>query len=280
MVVSSNNYFSNSIQGVPQVGGDIDLFANDASPKFHLGYKVETADGRVFRYSHFGAAVTYGGTVVSTDVSGSETVENALVPVASASAATTTDGLAGYKYIEITEPSITTDQFAGGYLTVIAGTGRGYTYRIRGNTSCNLSDAPASGNIRMELYDKLQASLNAASDINVIGCPYSNLIGALVGTDEVPVGVTTRGMTATYYGWVQTKGVCAVQVNTTTTCAIGDILVLAAVAGTGEIGTVASMGQYATSKAILANEPLVGVCLQTVTDAANGCYVGARLMLE
>ena len=281
MTVSTNSYFSNSI-GIPQLPEDFDKFRQDVLPRYPVGFKVELADGRVFRYGHFGAAVTYAGHVVSADVSGSATVENGLTTVAPGSAAVTTDGTVGSKYIEITEPSITDSQFAGGYLTVIAGTGRGYTYRIKGNTVCGLPDGPASGNIRMELYDKIQATLNAASDINVIGNKYANLIGALVGTDEVPVGITCRGMTAAYWGWVQTKGIAAVAVNTTTTCAIGDILVLAAVNGTGEIGTVASLGQYTTSTELIqvAHEPLIGVCVQTVTDATNGCYIGADLMLE
>ena len=283
MAVSSKNYFSNTVQGVPQIAGDVDLFANDANPKFTIGYKLETADGRVFRYSHFGAAVTYAGTVVSPDVSESASVESGLVVVAPASSAITTDSTAGYKNIEITEPAITKNQYAGGYLTVIAGTGRGYTYRIKGNTVCGLPDGPASGTMRLELHDKLQASLTADSSVNVIASKYANLESALVGTDEVPVGVTTRGMTANYYGWVQTKGVAAVSVNTTTTCAIGDILVLSAVLGTGLAGTVATMGQYTTSAAghnEYVTEPLVGTCIQTVTNAANGCYVGANLMLE
>ena len=283
MAVSTNSYFSNSLQGVPQVAGEVDIFANDASPKFPIGYKLETADGRVFRYSHFGAAVEHAGVVVSSDVSESATVENGLTTVAPASAAVTTDGTTGYKFIEVTAAAVTADQYAGGYLTVIAGTGRGYTYRIKGNTACGLPDGPASGNFRLELYDKIQATLNAASDINVIACKYANLEAALVGTDEVPAGITTRGMTSAYYGWIQTKGPAAVLVNTATTCAIGDILVLTAVLGAGQAGAVATMGQYTTSDAghnEYVTEPIVGTCIQTVTTAADGVYVGANLMLE
>ena len=281
MAVSTNSWFSNSI-GVPQLPEDFDLYRQDASPRYAVGYKVELADGRVFRYGHFGAAVTYAGTVVSADVSESATVENGLTTVAPASAAVTTDGTAGYKFVESTEPSITKDQFAGGYLTVIAGTGRGFVYRIKGNTVTGLPDGPASGNFRLELYDKVQTTLTADSDINVIGCKYANLEAALVGTDEVPAGVTMRGMTATYYGWIQTKGIGLAAVNTTTTCAIGDILVLAAIDAAGEAGCVATLGQYTTSTEVsqLTTEPLVGVCVQAVTTIANGNYVGANLMLE
>lgn len=280
MAVSTNSYFSNSIQGpLPE---DFDIFRQDSTPRYAVGYKVEMSDGRVFRYAHFGAAVTYPGELVSTDVSESATVENGLTTVAPASAATTTDGTAGYKYVEVTEPSITADQFAGGYLTVIAGTGRGYTYRIKGNTVCGLPDGPASGNVRIELYDEIQASMTADTDLNVIGCKYANLEGATVGTDEVPAGITCRAMTAAYYGWIQTKGVAAVKVSPTTTSAVGDILVMAAINGSAETGAVCTMGQHNTSDKAseLINEPIIGVCIQTVTTAANGCYVGANLMLE
>ena len=126
--------------------------------------------------------------------------------------------------------------------------------------------------------------MNAASDINVVANKYANLEAALVGTDEVPVGVTTRAMTAAYYGWLQTKGVALCALNASTTCAIGDIVVLAAVNNTGEAGSVATLGQFTTSTEVaqLTTEPLIGVCIQTVTSAAGveQVFVAVDLMLE
>jgi hypothetical protein len=280
MAVSDISYFSNSIQTpMPE---DFDLYRQDASPRYAVGYKVELVDGRVFRYSHFGAAVARPGMVVSTTVSESATVENNITTVAPGSSASGSDGTAGSRYIEGTMAAITKDQFAGGYLTVIAGTGRGYTYRIKGNTVTGLPDGPASGNFRLELNDKVQATLTAVSDINVIGCKYANLKGATANTDEVPAGVTMRAMTANYYGWIQAAGIGLALVSATTTSAIGDILVLAAINNTAEAGAVATMGQHTTSTSIvqLVTEPIVGTCIQTVTTAADGCYVGINLMLE
>lgn len=278
MAVNTSSYFSNSIQGIPTVGPlEFDLFGSSSTPKHAVGHMVETQDGRRFRYAHFGAA-TAQGLVVSQDVSESAAAENAITVVAPASAATTTDGTAGHKYIEGTIAAITRDQYAGGYLITCAGTGRGYMYRIKGNTVCGLPDGPASGNIRIQLYDKLQETLTADTDIVIIGSKYANLEASSAGTDEVVSGVTVDNMSASTYGWIQTRGPASVKQHNTSALAVGDIAVLSTYAN----GQVARIGQFnATGDANeSATEPIIGNVLSAATAAVDGSYVLVDLILE
>ena len=275
MAVSSNSYFKNSAVGVPQVAGAVDLFRVDTLPKYSLGHMIETADGKRYRYVNFGA-ITGQGKLVSQDVSESTYALNAMTVVAPASAATTTDGTVGYKYIEVTDAARTANDLAGGYLIMTAGTGRGYTYRIKGNTVTGLPDGPASGNLRIELYDKIQATVTATTDVIGVGCKWANL-EASNAADVIPAGVTVANITAAdTYGWIQTRGVCGVFQDGTVP--LGSIVTVSDV----DSGAVMQLAGYDASNDIqeAAKEPIVGYCVSASTDAVDGVYVGVNLTIE
>lgn len=276
MAVSTSNYFSNSIPDEVSVGGgNVNLFSTTTNPKHVIGYRISTADGRIFRYVHFGAAVTQG-SILSQDLSESAAAEGALVVVAPASAATTTDGTSGSKYIEITEPSITKNQFAGGYLCMVTGTGHGYTYRVKGNSVTGLPDGPASGNLRLELFDPLQVTLNASTGLVLLGSKWANLEASTASTDYVVSGVSVISASANTYGWIQTKGVIGVRQDATVT--IGAIVVLSAT----NAGFCANIGQFNTSNSAseYATEPIIGRCVGVSTHAAAQTFALVDLMLE
>ena len=275
MAVNANSYASNAIQGQPGVAGDVNLFETSSNPKFALGYGFEAQDGRKFRYSHFGAAVT-AGRVVSADASESSAALNALTIVAPASAAVTTDGNASQKFIEITEPSITQDQYEGGYLVMTAGTGRGYTYRVKGNSVTGLPDGPASGNLRLELWDNLQIGLTADSDVILTGIKWGNLEVA-TSTDTVVAGVAVATHVANRYGWVQTKGICGVLEEGTLVA--GDIVTASDVTD----GAVQQLAGYDASNDIqeAAAEPIVGYAIDPgANTTAEGTLASVNLTLE
>lgn len=278
MAVDSNAWFSNSIQGVPGIGPlEFNIFGQSTTPKHAVGHKVETQDGRVFRYAQFGAA-TAQGLVVSQDISESGAAEDAITVVAPASAATTTDGTVGSRFIEGTISAITTDLYAGGHLAVIAGTGRGYTHRVKGNTATGLGvGGPASGNIRIELYEPLQATLTAVSDVNIVGSKYANLEAATAGTDELIVGVTIDNMAVNTYGWIQTRGPCAVQQDNTNALTLGSIVVLSDTTA----GQVKELGKFLSTGSLsqAAKEPIIGNTLSISTAAANGTYAIVDLII-
>ena len=272
MAVNSNSYFSKAAQGNPGIAAEVNLFDTHSTPKFAIGYKVIGADGQTYRYSHFGAAVETN-RLVSQDISESGAAVDAITVIAPASSVSTTDGNAGTKFLEGTIAAIAADNYAGGTLNVCAGTGRGYTYEIKGNTA---TGDPASGNLRIELYNKIQASLTSVSDVIIIGSKYANLEHSTGSTDVIPVGVTLRAHAADAWGWIQTHGIVGVFQDGN--IPLGSVVVCSNV----DAGGVAQMGEYVTSVDLLdlAQLPIVGYSTAVITDAANGTYVPIFLQLE
>lgn len=205
--VSTDTVFSNNIPGDSIITNST-MFDADATPKYAVGTKVTMSDGREFRYAHFGAD-TNRGLLVAPDASESSNVSTSNIVVAPASAQTTTDGTINSKFVEVTLGSITANQFRGGYLHILDDTGEGYTYRIRSNTA---TGDPATGNIRIQLYDKLQVALDATTDIAIQGSPYANVEAATAATDTVVAGVSmsTMDVSEAPYGWIQVGGIATV----------------------------------------------------------------------
>ncbi len=265
MAVSSNVGQGNRTIVFPIAGVEaFDPFEMHKTPKYALGTKVELADGTVYRYAHLGAD-TNRGLLVATDISESCQVDTDNVIVAPASCQTTTDGTAGQKFIEITLASVTANQFAGGKIIITDDTGEGYTYRIKGNTA---TGDPASGNFRLELYDNLQASLDATSDFAIWGPIYANLEGATAGTDMVPVGVTcsTFDVSDKAYGWILTKGIVGILQDGT--IAAGDLVALS----DGVTGAVHAAAGGGTAISDLIAEALVGVCVIAGDSTGHGVF--------
>jgi len=205
MAVATTSYFSNSIQGIPQIGGDVDLYVSGTTPKFAIGYRIQRQDGAEFVYSHFGAT-TGAGQLTSQDLSESSLVDSDNIVIAPASAETVTDGTVGSKFLQVTLAAVTAGMYAGGYLTITDDTGEGHTYRIKGNTA---TDDPATGDFRIELCDKIVVALDATSDIAITGSLYANLEPSTT-TDTAVSGVSMVAQAAADYGWVQTAGVAGV----------------------------------------------------------------------
>ena len=196
MAVSTDAYFSNSVVGHMNVGGNVDIYKIDTSPKFPIGQGFIRADGNKYRYGHFGAA-TGAGLFVSTDVSEScmADKDNSITsPAAAFQMADENSGVypgaIGSKYVIINTSATVTataDLFAGGYLITTDDTGEGFTYRIKGNTA---KDDPATDYCRIELYDPIVVAMSATTDASIIGCKYANLEGAIGGGDTIASGVS------------------------------------------------------------------------------------------
>lgn len=260
MAYSTSSRFNIAAGSRPQVVGAFDKFEMHATPKYPCGYTVDTADGCVYKYAHFGAD-TAQGRLVSQDISESSAILNAITVVAPASAQTTTDGSIGSYYIEGTIASIAVDQYAGGKLVVLDNTGQGYTYDIVGNTATN---DPATGNIRIKLAQPLQVALDATSDVGVLGNMCANLEIATAATDIALAGVTCSNMDVSEaaWGWIQTWGPVGCLQNGT--CAIGDICTLS----DGVSGAYQTAAGGGTDITDLVAESIVG--FQLMTGATDG----------
>jgi hypothetical protein len=224
MAVSTSTINSFAAIGVPMTVTEFNPYESTTNPKRPVGFKVEDAQGNIYRWAQFGATTTQG-KAVSQDIDESSLVDSDNIVVASASAVNTTDGLIGSKFVEITLASVTADMFAGGKLVVTDDAGEGYTYPIVGNTA---TDDPATGNFRLELGLPLQVALTTASDIAISGSRYGNLEPATT-TDFDVVGVSMGSQAAADYGWILTKG--AVGILTDNVTVAGKGIAISATAG-------------------------------------------------
>ncbi len=241
MAVSTNSYFSNALNS-PQAGGEFSVHDVDTTPKFAVGHSISRNDGSSFVYGNFGVA-TNRGLIVSQDLSESTILDGANTIVAPGSSVSGDDGSVGSKFVEITGTA-TLDQLAGGYLQTIDETGEGYTYRIKTNTA---TGSPASGNYRVELYDKIQVAVAADTQAVLVGSLYANLEAATIAVDEVVAGVTMATMAAGEFGWVQTQGVATVL--TTGTVLIGDNVIIGSTAGS--VSPASAATSYAVGQVIV-----------------------------
>lgn len=257
---------SNSIQSNPGVAAGVDFYRMDSTQQFAVGHRIQRADGNVFVYAHF-LTDSAQGTVVGPDVSeGGEVagVDNAVIAPASAAEYNNEQpGAIGSKSIQMTNAGIVADEHAGGYLVIVSGTGNGYTYRIKGNTA---TGAPASGEVRIDLHDKLVVALDATSDVHIMGSKYAQLIKATGagGEDNLAVGVTMGNMDVSEaaYGWILTKGIGGALVDGT--IAAGEAVTLS----DGVAGALQVAAGGTTAVADLIDERVVGQCI--IPDASTG----------
>ena len=191
----NQNHALNKVGGAGTKQG---IYEESSTPKHAIGEKVELADGRCFRYVYTAAAIN-PGLLVSQDVSATAIVESdGKLTAASAGATEVTYTDSG------TVGSATADQYAGGYLHITDDAGEGHQYSIKSNT------AASSNAVTFTLYDGLVVAVTTDTDVGVTGGLYYNVVGATAGTDGIIAGVTTRGLTSNYYGWVQTAGVATI----------------------------------------------------------------------
>jgi len=213
MAVSSSTVFGNSIQGIPGIGADVDIYAADTTPKFPIGQRYTRSDGSEYVYSHFGqAGLSSGGLLVATDLSESGTLGASGHIVASASVTaisgeTINPGAVGSHYVQVNGGGVVADRFAGGYLQIRENDGFGYNYRIKGNTASSAKTTGASLTYYIELYDTIQQALSPSSLYRIVGSKYANVESATMATDNGVAGVTTCSHAAATWGWIQTSGI-------------------------------------------------------------------------
>lgn len=188
---------STQLAGTTEIFGQ-QLLTSSSVQQHTLGSYGETPDGRGFRYALVGAVSTVAGKVyqgkaldaTNDQPSGGHAVAAAAI---GATSVTTTATL-----------TATLNEFAGGYLSVVVTPGQGYTYRIKGNT------AAAAAVCTFELEDPIQVALNTSSRIIVAQHPYAGII-IEPGTPTAAIaGVPNSIIVNAEYGWVQTRGACAV----------------------------------------------------------------------
>lgn len=166
-----------------------------------LGQVASTPDGRIFSYAKAGAVDLAAGKLTSP----------AAVTANYATRTLSTSFAAGLNQVTVTlGTTATQDAFAGFYLVVTDGTGKGQgAYRVVGNTAATAGN---SNSTTVTIENALNVALDNTSVVGLYPSQFSSLVVSASGTaPAVPVsGAPVVAVTAAYYFWVQTGGYASI----------------------------------------------------------------------
>ena len=181
-----------------------------SAQKHKLGTEMCFVDGRNFRYvENGGSAITEGLLVASEAPAGNHDEDLAVATTAAGSTtvAVTLGATAAAKNL-----------YAEGYLFInvpILGTSANphEMYKIKSHAQ---ADANAAVTLTLNEPDGLVTAVtNGTETVGLIKSPYKDIVVAPAAVAGRFVGVTTRSMTANYFGWIQVAGLATVAMDGT-----------------------------------------------------------------
>jgi hypothetical protein len=243
--------FSPDIEGTPTEG----LFTPTVDQKHRLGARYQDGHGRVWRYAKNGSTELAAALMTCAEAPDSgifETVQTGY---------TTAIGDDRIRVLCTTGNGITDGDLLDGWLIVNKVTGLGYAHPIAGNSWI-------SGDTVMDvqLYDSIRVATTATTEITMRKNLWNGIIVNATTPTGLPTGVPNMVIAASYYGWVQTKGPCAMTVDTDETLTIGCMC-----GGPATAAVAGAVGVCAVT------EPFYG---QAITIGATDETALINLMLE
>lgn len=141
----------------------------------------------------------------------------------------------------------TLNQYADGYLVISDADSEGTAYKIRSNPA-----AASGASLTLTLWDAVHTALAVTSECCLIPAPYNGTVIAVTDQADVPAGIPIIAVTADYYYWSQTGGICPAWADENVTQ--GERLV----AGTSVAGSVEADDA--------AGEPVIGLAYIALVD--------------
>lgn len=205
-----------------------------------IGTYAETADGRGYRYALAGGTTLSPGKLgVAATVNADATNKTVAASVAVGATSVVID--AG--------GAIAAGVYDDGYLTINDATGEGISYHVKSHGVLS-----GAGELTVNLSEPVKVALTVdVSEASLTQNPWSGVVISVADQADMPVGVPNVSITNAYYGWVQTRGVCAVLADETVTAGA------AVVTGSSTVGAVETMD---TDDVV----PEVGVALAAAVD--------------
>jgi hypothetical protein len=176
-------------------------FGNSATQLHPLGTQAKTRDGRVFRYCQAGAVDTVAGSLYQA----AAPVPNHLANTPPAVAI----GATSFTYT----PGATAgaaNLYAEGYLQVDTTPGNGYMYRVGSHPAIVSATA-----FTLTLDEPIQVALTTSSRVGLHHNSYKNVIVCPTAITGRVAGFSSGVITATQFGWLQTRGPVAALINGT-----------------------------------------------------------------
>ena len=234
---------------------EMDPLVQEQYPNHNLGEPVYMADQRIFRYAHDGGSGLAAGklAVAATPNTALATMAVSAVAAVGATSISFTAGAT----------TATNGAYDDGYAIISYGVGLGQTYKIK-----HCPAITSGGAITLTLYDGLVVALDTTSKLDIVQNTYSAVQNTTTITNA-PAGVPQRAVTASYYAWLQTRGVCSL-------LSAGTIA-----AGTSGI-MVATSGAITVPSGTFGNDMLAGYGTvgSAVYAAASGYYHPVFLRID
>lgn len=184
-----------------------------------VGSYAETYDGRGYRYALAGGTALAPGKLNVAATANADATNKTIARTVAAGATQVVFDAGG---------TIVADVYADGYLTINDATGEGITYAVANHTGVT-----GAGEITVNLNDPIKVGLTIdVSEGTLCQNPWSGVVISVADQLDMPVGVANVAVTASYYGWVQTRGACAVLADET--LAVGENLTI----GSSTVGAV------------------------------------------
>lgn len=227
-----------------------DVHSTSEVARAKLGTKVQTADGRTYRYAKAGGTALDAGkvTVAAAPVANHTNIEVAAAADAGATTVTVTLGAT----------AAAANLYSEGYMVVNDAAGEGIAYKIATH-----GEGASAGSLVIELEDPLQVALTTSSEVSLVKNLYDSVVVAPTDQADAAVGVPNVAVAANYYFWAQTGGACAVLADEAVTAGT------AVTKGTGVAGAVEA--------ADLIGEELIGVAIDALVDTE---YRAVRLTID
>ena len=157
-----------------------------------LGSRVETLDGRIFRYAFSGTSALVAGNLLQAPAIDSKSI---ICTVAAAAI--------GVRLIDVTLASgtATANEFADGFAVIYDSAGEGIAYRIAGHAA-----SVATLITGLQLSEGLQVALTTGSRLSLLNT-FRGVIQSVATTlTGAPVGGADFAYAASRYFWLQTGG--------------------------------------------------------------------------
>lgn len=210
-----------------------------SSKQHRLGTKYEDEFGNIYRYVRAGGTALDPGKLVVNADSDADGTNVTVARTYTAGATSIVVDFGG---------AVAADAFADGTLTVSDATGEGVSVVVTGNTSTS-----GAGEATISLAQPIPVALTIdVSEVTLQKSPWDAVTISATDQADMPVGVPNVSVTADYYGWVQTRGTCAVLADEAVTKG------LALTTGTGVAGAVEALDG--------AGEPQIGVAQMALVD--------------
>tara|TARA_R110000824_G_scaffold279102_2_gene467317 strand:- start:388 stop:1128 length:741 start_codon:yes stop_codon:yes gene_type:complete len=178
--------------------GDETVTSTTEARGITIGTKGLLPDGRVFRYSYAGEAITAGLMCQNSLAIANHDMDlvTAATAVGSSTIAVTLGGTA-----------VTKDQYKGGTIYVNDNDGEGQSFRIGAHAAV---DSSGTFTVPLEGRQTVKTALTASSLCGVKANPYNGTLIYNTTPDGIPTGFTPTDVASGAYFWQQTYGDAAV----------------------------------------------------------------------